>query len=128
MVRPKKKSEIIIQAQRRLAGMKSIDEQLDFGSGCSTATIEAKLDETRSKLERYNKLLAQASAAANDFERCEKELAGLSKKVLLGAAMQFNQESDEYEMVGGVRPSDRKRARRPLAIATQPSATNIRLD
>jgi hypothetical protein len=127
MVRSKKRSEVIIQAQRRLAGMKSINEQLDLGNGCSTATIEAKLDETRSKLELYNKILAQASAAINDFERSEKELAGLSKKVLLGAAMQFDQESDEYEMVGGIRPSDRKRAKRPAAT-TQPSLPEIRLD
>ncbi len=118
MVRSKKRSEVIIQAQRRLAGMKSINEQLDFGNGCSTATIEAKLDETRSKLELYNKILAQATAAINDFERCEKELANLSKKVLLGAAMQFDKESDEYEMVGGVRPSDRKRPKRaPVTTA-----------
>jgi hypothetical protein len=115
MVRPKNKSDIMMQAQRRLVGMKSISEDLDLGNGCSAWAVEAKLNETRSKLETYNKLLAQSAAAIDDFEKTEKELAELSKKILLGAAMKFSQESSEYEMVGGVRPSDRKRPKRPSA-------------
>jgi hypothetical protein len=115
MVRPKNKSEVILQAQRRLAGMKSINENLDLGNGCSAATVEAKLNETRNNLETYNKLLAQSAAAIDEFEKSEKELADLSKKILIGAAMKFNYESSEYSMVGGVRPSDRKRAKRPSA-------------
>ncbi len=117
MVRPKQKSEVMLQVQSRLAGMKSINAKLDLGSGCSTATVEAKLNEARQKLEAYNTLLSQAASAANEYERVEKELASLSKKILIGVAMKFNHESNEYEMVGGVRPSERKRARRP-ATAT----------
>ncbi len=117
MVRSRKKSDIILQAQTRLSGMKSINDKLDLGSGCSTMTVESKLNETRQKLETYNKILSQAAAAANDFERTEKELSGLSKKVLLGVAMKYDKESNEYEMVGGVRPSERKRARREAAAA-----------
>ncbi|MGD1864157.1 MAG: hypothetical protein ACFB0D_06345 [Phormidesmis sp.] len=111
MVRAKKKSEIITQARSRLAGMKSINEKLDLGNGCSTATVEAKLKETLNQLEDYNKLKSQTAAAGNEFERLEKELARLSKQILLGAAMKFDHDSDEYEMVGGVRMSDRKRSR-----------------
>ncbi len=117
MVRARRKSDTVLQAQRRLSGMKSINEKLDLGNGCSTAAIESKLNETRQKLENYNKLLSQAAAAANDFEITEKELRGLSKKVLLGVAMKYDKESNEYEMVGGVRPSERKRARREAAAA-----------
>ena len=117
MVRPKEKSEVIAQAQRRLAGMKSISDKLDLGNGCSIATVETKLNDARKKLEAYNTLLSKASAAANEFERAEKELSGLSKKILLGVAMKFDRESDEYEMVGGVRPSERKRSRRPATLS-----------
>lgn len=122
-MRPKKKSEVITQAQQRLAGMKSISDKLDLGNGCSAATVESKLNETRTKLEIYNKLLSQAAAAANDFERTEKELSGLSKKILLGVAMKFERESDEYEMVGGVRPSERKRSRRLVSSEIAAVAT-----
>ena len=51
MVRSRKKSNTVLQAQRRLSGMKSISEKLDLGNGCSTATVESKLNETRQKLE-----------------------------------------------------------------------------
>ena len=111
MVRVRNKSEIITLAQRRLSGMKSIDDKLNLGNGCSTATVEAQLNETRKKLEAYNKLLSQATAAGNEFEQAEKELAKLTKKILLGVAMKYDHESNEYEMVGGVRPSERKRTK-----------------
>ncbi|MEM8673931.1 MAG: hypothetical protein AAGF83_08690 [Cyanobacteria bacterium P01_G01_bin.67] len=43
-----------------------------------------------------------------EFERTEKELAHLSKQILLGAAIKFDCESDQYEMVVGAKPSDRQ--------------------
>ena len=107
---------MLTQAQTRLAGMKSINAKLDLGHGCSTASIESKLTEARKKLEIYNTLLAKATAAASDFKAVEDELAGISRKVLPGIAMRYEKESKEYEAVGGVRPSERKRPRR-LATA-----------
>lgn len=115
MVRAKKKSEIIDQTRTRLAGMKSINEKLDLGHGCSTTTVEAKLNEAVKALEALNKLKAQTAEAGNDFENLEKELARLSKQILLGAAMKYDHDSNEYEMVGGVRMSDRKRSKAKLA-------------
>lgn len=118
MVRAKKKSDTIDQTRARLSGMKSIHENLDLGHGCSTKTVEAKLNEATKALEVLNKLKAQTTEAGNDFERIEKELSQLSKKILLGAAMKYSQDSDEYEMVGGVRLSDRKR---PKARSAAPA-------
>ena len=51
MVRPEQKSEVILQAQQRLTGMKSIHAKLDLGNGCSVISVEAKLKETREKKE-----------------------------------------------------------------------------
>ena len=116
MVRSKKKSETIDRARSRLAGMKSIHEKLDLGHGCSTATVEAKLNEAVKALEVLNKLKAQTSEAGNEFERIEKELGRLSKQILLGAAMKYDQDSNEYEMVGGVKLSDRKRSKAKSAM------------
>ena len=116
MVRAKKKSEVIDQTRTRLAGMKSINEKLDLGHGCSTATVEAKLNEAIKALEALNKLKSQAAEAGNKFEQLEKELARLSKQILLGAAMKYDHDSNEYEMVGGVRMSDRKRPKPKLEL------------
>ncbi len=49
-----------------------------------------------------------------EFEKTEKELSRPSKQILLGAAMKFDNDSKEYEMIGGMRTSDR---RRPLPKA-----------
>ena len=115
MARPKKRSLVLPTAEHRLAGMKTINPKLDLGAGCSTTSIEAKIKTVRQKLEAYNSLLSKTDAAANELERAEKELTGLSSKVLLGVAMKYNKESDQYEMVGGVRPSERKRGKRSSA-------------
>ena len=115
MPRQKRKSVVLNQAEQRLLGMKNIDHKLNLGGGCTTVTVEKKVSEVRAKLQKYHTLLTQADAASNELESAEKELAQLSKKVLKGVAVQFDEDSSEYEMVGGVRPSDRKRSRRSSA-------------
>ena len=117
MARPKKRSAILQTAQRRLSGMKSIDPQLDLGGGCTIANLESKAKDVSKKLEEYNNLLTQVDAAANRLERAEKDLNYLSIKVLPGVATRYDKESDEYEMVGGVKPSERRRARRQITQA-----------
>ena len=117
MARTKRKSAILPQAEQRLLGMKLIDPKLNLGGGCSTTTIEKQINEVRKDLEAYHALLSQADAAASKLEQSEKTLAKLSSKVLKGVAVLYDLESEEYEMVGGVRPSDRKRSRRTPATA-----------
>jgi hypothetical protein len=118
MSRQKRKSVVLLQAEQRLLGMKNIDPNLNLGGGCTTTAIESKINEAREQLNTYHSLLANADAACNELKRLEKELALLSKKVLKGAAVMFNEDSDQYQMVGGTRSSDRKRpTRKPKAPA-----------
>ena len=112
MARPKKTSAPLKTAERRLSDMKLINPKLDLGGGCTTTAIDAKAKDVRKKLEDYNALLTSADAAANELERAEKALTYLSNKVLPGIATRYDKESDQYEMVGGVKPSDRKRSKR----------------
>lgn len=119
MARQKRQSAILEQAEKRLVGMKSIDPKLDLGGGCTTVNVEKQVKEVRDRLYHYHSLLAQADAAANDLERAEKTLANLSKKVLKGVAVMFDEDSNQYEMVGGVRSSERKRTRRKAMESPQ---------
>ncbi len=112
MARPKKNSAVLHTAERRLSGMRIIDPKLDLGGGCTTAAMDSKAKEVRKKLDEYNTLLSSVDAAANALERSEKALTYLSNKVLPGVATRYDKESDQYEMVGGTKPSDRKRSRR----------------
>ena len=107
-----KGSSVLSTAEKRLSGMKSIDPKLDLGGGCTINNVEAKAKEVRKKLDDYNALLTTVDAAANELERAEKALNRLSVKVLPGIATRYDKESDQYEMVGGVKPSERKRSRR----------------
>ncbi len=115
MARPKKNSAVLQTAQRRLSGMKAIDPKLDLGGGCTTNNVETKAKDVDKKLEEYNNLLTLVDAAANRLERAEKDLNYLSVKVLPGIATRYDKESDQYEMVGGIKPSERKRAKRQSA-------------
>ncbi|MEO0771237.1 MAG: hypothetical protein AAFY72_17755 [Cyanobacteria bacterium J06649_4] len=120
MARHKRLSNILAEAEKRLVGMKVIDPKLDLGGGCSAITVEKQVNVVRSKLRNYHALLGQADAAASELEEAEKALSELSKKVLKGVAVRYNEESEEYGLVGGVRPSQRKRysrssAKKPVA-------------
>ena len=110
--------DALFQAHRTIT-----QHNLDFGNGCSVMAIETKIDDVRDKLETYNTLLSKVDAAANDFGQAEKELSSLLQKVLIGVAMKYNKESCEYEMVGGVRPSKRRRSRRSATSAATKAAT-----
>ncbi|MCI5168677.1 MAG: hypothetical protein D3903_21920, partial [Candidatus Electrothrix sp. GM3_4] len=48
-------------------------------------------------------------AAGNDFRTLEKELRDLSSRMLSGVKVKYGRDSNEYEMAGGTRLSDRKK-------------------
>ena len=117
MARPKRKSAALETAEHRLSGMKIIDPKLDLGGGCTTQTLENKIKALRKILTEYNAELSNLDALANAVERAEKDLKYLSNKVLPGVATRYDKESDEYEIVGGVKPSERKRSKRAVSAA-----------
>ncbi len=110
MARTKKSpTKSMVDAAERLAGIKSIDSKLDLGNGSSVALFEAKIDEAYKILEEHNTLLSQVDQKANSFEVTEKELRDLNERFLLAVGAKYGKDSDEYEMAGGKRKSERKR-------------------
>lgn len=112
MARPKRKSTALETAEHRLSGMKLIDQKLNLGGGCTTQALDSKIKALRKVLTEYNTELSTLDALGNAVERAEQDLKYLSNKVLPGIATHYDKESDQYEMVGGVKPSDRKRTKR----------------
>lgn len=96
-------------ADARLAGCKSIDPNLDLGSGQTNAAYEAKIIQVRNLLETYNASLAVTEQNNNLFIAAEKELADMNERMLDGVGFRFGKDSDEYEMAGGTRKSERKK-------------------
>ena len=109
MAYKRRTSQVIAEAQERATNLKAIDPALDLGSGLTVAALEGEIAAAQTALEKYNKLLAKADAAANELNALEKQLGTSSGRMLAGVGVRFGKDSSEYEMAGGVRTSEIKR-------------------
>ena len=105
----KSATQIMIDANNRLAGLKSIEENLDLGNGLSNEAFNTLINNNFDALERYNTLLSQVDQVSNDFDVLQKKLKDTHERMLLAVAAKYGKDSDEYEMAGGKRKSERKR-------------------
>lgn len=96
-------------AAQRLAGTKSIEKSLDLGGGMTNAAYEAKIAAAQAALDEYNESLSVSDQKLNVFTALEKEVRDLNERMLGGVGSRYGKDSDEYEMAGGVRKSERKR-------------------
>jgi len=108
----KRSSQIVEKAQTRLAAVKSIDTKLDLGNGFSVQTYTSLLEDARIKIEKYNTVLSLVDDAYTDMSSAEKALADQTEQMLIAVAYQYDKNSNEYQMAGGTRKSDRKRPAR----------------
>lgn len=108
MARKKRSSRIIDKAEKRLAGIVSIDPNFDLGNGTTVDSYRKLINQTRQSLVNYNTQLSQADAAQNQVEESERELSRFSEQMLLGVAVKYGRDSTEYEMAGG-KPRRRKK-------------------
>ena len=114
MARAKKASRVLTDAEKRLAGMRTIDAKLSFGGEISVPSLEKKIVTVRTKLAEYNELLSQVDDIYADVLSAEKELSSLSSKLLAGVGMRYGRSSSEYETVSGTR---RRSSRRTTSMA-----------
>jgi enamine deaminase RidA (YjgF/YER057c/UK114 family) len=112
MARIKRGSSILYSSEKRLAGMKSIDPNLDLNNGFSLAVFTAKTDALRQLLENYNTLLSTLDALLTNIVASEQDLRDVSEHMLVGVAAKYGKNSNEYKMAGGVRKAERKRPTR----------------
>jgi Holliday junction resolvasome RuvABC ATP-dependent DNA helicase subunit len=109
-------SEIVDNAKKKLASMMKIDEQqgepVNYGSKQDPLTVTeltAKLAEYDSTMKEYNDAIDAATAVQNRVAVIENELNDMNKRILRSAAGKFTDDSDEYDMLGGTRASERKK-------------------
>lgn len=113
MARTKKTSKVIESARTRLAGLKSIDENLDLGNGITVKDYEKKITDTEKALGNYNTTLSLADEQGDTFETNEKDLKDYHERILLGVGSKFGKNSIEYEQAGGTKKSERKKPVKP---------------
>ncbi|MBD2508020.1 hypothetical protein [Nostoc sp. ATCC 53789] len=111
MTQRKRNSMSLTKAERRIEGMQTINPQLDFSNGFSIATYNTRVIELREKLAAYNQAQTIVDKTHNALLEAERELNTYSEQMLLNVASRYGKNSDEYEMAGGTRRSDRKKPR-----------------
>lgn len=100
-----------------MASIQSIGTNLVLGTEITAAGYKQTIDRLRQNLNAYNELLSLADQAANAVKTAELDTRDYSERILLGVAMKYGKNSDEYEMAGGVRKSERKRPVRRVQSA-----------
>ncbi|MDZ7957433.1 MAG: hypothetical protein RMY34_05935 [Aulosira sp. DedQUE10] len=101
-------SAAVDKAQRRLALLKSIDENLDLGHGLTIEAYSRLIDTTRAVLESHNTLLSNLEESRKTVTQMDKALSELSERMLSGIASVYGKKSMEYSKAGG---SNRKRGK-----------------
>ena len=109
MARQKRGSKLLAVLQKRIAGLKSIDENLDLGGGLGIASLTKAHRTLADALDRYNTLLSDVDAALNEVVAAEQAARDMIERTLAGVAAKFGKDSSEYEQAGGTRKSERKK-------------------
>jgi hypothetical protein len=108
---------VLDKAQRRIAGLKSIDPSLDLGNGLTIQAFSTLIEATRQKVEAYNTALSVVDQSYNNSLEAEQLLSELSERMLTGVVSKYGKSSNEYEMAGGARRLRRRRLSEVKATA-----------
>jgi hypothetical protein len=111
-------SDIVDKAQRRLALLKAIDENLDLGYGLTVEEYDRTIAAARAQLETYNTLLSDVQEARNAVAKMDKTLGELSERMLTGVLTKYGRHSVEYLKAGG---STRKRSSQSTTAKAEPA-------
>lgn len=118
----KKHSKVLMNAYTRINALKNIDPDIDLGGDLTVPVLEGLAGNLKDKLDAYNDLLAQADKARSDLKKMEKEVRDATERIFLGIGTIYGRDSDEYQMVGGVKKSERKTGVQPVTFV--PETTN----
>ena len=119
MARLKRSSIVLEKGMRRIAGMRSINDPLEFGSGLSLAEYDARIQALQGQLASYNTMLSTVDEMAGMVKLMEQELRSYSEKMLMGVVTRYGKDSLQYVQAGG---TPRKRTNRK-AVSTTTTTT-----
>lgn len=109
MARPKRNSTILETARQRLAALKSFTPKPNFGPTLDLDQYEQEVNTLSASLDEYNDLLSRLDALQNDLDARQANLRDKNKRMLAAVGALYGTNSNEYELAGGTRTSERKR-------------------
>jgi hypothetical protein len=124
MPRKKRSSRILKKAQFRVAGLKAIDPNLNFDETCNLQNLTQLIEQFHNMLNDYNAAVALVDSSKTKLDEMEKTLGQVSDKILYGVGFKYGKNSNEYELAGGVRESERIRKSRLTRLKSNPDKTS----
>ena len=112
MARLKRSSVVLETARRKLAGLKQISPKPTFVSDMTLESYEGEIEGYSDDQDSYNGALAALDERANELDKREQRLADLNQRITAAVRGLYGPDSNEFEQVGGIRRSDRKRPSR----------------
>ena len=114
---------LLNKANKRLAGMTSIDKKLDLGGGLSVEAMTRQINDFANTLELAHKLESDLQKTYVKLDVMSMEMRDVNQRIMMGVGSRFGLNSDAYQQVGGTRKSKRKRPVRRASSKTSPART-----
>lgn len=109
MPRKKRSSKVYDKALQRMAAMRSINSNFDFGNNVNAVSYQQAIDEFKISLDDYNLILSVADEKQSVLDDREDFLNDMNERTLSGAASHYGRDSKEYDQAGGTRTRERKK-------------------
>jgi hypothetical protein len=109
MARPKIASRTLLKAEKRAAGIASIDLNLDLGNGLTLSAYNQRIQEFRALIALYNQNLATLDDLGRQLKLAEAGLSQMSEQMLMGTGAKYGTRSREYGQAGGTPKGERRR-------------------
>ncbi|MEH2213954.1 hypothetical protein [Nostoc sp.] len=124
MTRRKRSSRILEKAEFRVAGLKAIDPKINFDDTYNLQNLTQLIDNFHNMLDEYNAAIAMIDSSRKKLDEMEKTLSQVSDKMLMGVGFKYGKNSNEYELAGGVRDSERIRKSRLTRLKANTDKTS----
>ena len=118
MARRKRTSTVLETARARLLALKTLTPPPSFGGDLDLSHYEQYILNFESKLETYNSTIAVLDGLQNEVGAAEDVLRDFNKRMLAATGAKYGTDSNEYEIAGGTRDSERKAPTRAPAGTT----------
>lgn len=99
----------VLKAEGRLDGSKAINPMLDLGNGLTITAFETVVGEHHDTINMQNTKSSELDELGNKNKRTAQAVKVFSERWLKAVGIKFGFDSDEYEMAGGTRKSERKK-------------------
>ena len=97
------------KARHILAGLKQISPKPDFGPALTEAMFETEITGYSADLDAFNSVLSEVDDKQNRLDDRKQRLHDFSQRIQAAVKALYGPDSSEFEVVGGVRRSDRKK-------------------